>query len=200
MKDSLPTESEITALHKKHAPSEDVFKHVYNHCLAVTKIAEQIMAANDYDIDEELVKAGCMLHDIGTSILIQPEDQISVNYANRGVAGAQVLKDEGLPKSLCDVVEHHVGHGLTAEHIKETYMPLPHRNLTPETTEERLVNYASKLHARIDTPQFNSVESYRKFVTDIGNEYYITDFESLVKEFGEPDLSQLAKELQQKLV
>lgn len=199
MNDTLLTESEIIALHKKYAPSEAVFNAVYSNCQAVWRIAELVLALKEHRLDKELVKAGCLLHDIGTYKLIQPTDTISVGYVNRGVAGEQIIEEEGLPKALGAILAHHVGLGFTKKHIEET-LPLPHRDLTPKTIEERLVAYATKLHSRTDPPQFNSVPTYRKHLKDLDVQYYSDLFEALVDEFGEPDLRLLASEFGQKLV
>jgi len=201
MQKNLPTELEIIELHKKYAPSDEFFNAVYTHCLAVWNIAETIIRSKNLQLDRELVKVACLLHDIGTYSLVQPTDPINVGPVGRGVAGEQILANEGLPKALCAAVAHHVGHGFTKEHIEETLSGIfPTRDLTPKTPEERLVSYASKLHSRSHEPQFNSVNSYRTFLENLENEYYIEEFESLVKEFGEPDLQPLAKEFGQKLV
>lgn len=194
-------ESEIIALHKKYAPSDELFNAVYTHCLAVWRIAEQLIDSQGLQLDRELVKAACLLHDIGTYSLIQSTDPMNAGYAGRGIAGEQLLEKERLPKALCEIVAHHVGHGLTKDHIEETlFGVLPLRDLAPKTIEERLVSYVSKLHSRSDEPQFNSVSAYRTFLKNVGNEYYINEFESLVEEFGEPNLQPLAKEFAHKLM
>lgn len=200
MNNTLPTDSEIIALHKKYAPSEEVFEAVYTHCRAVWRIAESLIAAQKLTLDRELVKAGCLLHDIGTYRLMQPTDPINAGYVGRGVEGEQILREEGLPEALGKIVAHHVGHGFTKELIEKTFVPLPHRDLSPKTIEERLVNYVSKLHARSDPQQFNSVTTYRSYIGNLDNKYYLEDFEALVKEFGEPDLEPLAEEFGHRLV
>jgi len=203
MKNALPTESEIIKLHKKYAPSKDIFDIVYLNCLATWKIALQIIESSKLELNRELVKTGCLLHDIGTYRLIQPEDVAWAGYANRGVVGAEMLKEEGFAKELCNVVAHHVGLGLTKKRISETFLPVPKEDLQPQTTEERLVNYVSKLHSRSDASefnsQFNSVDFYRAFLRKLDSEYELNVFESLVEEFGEPNLNDLASEFNQKL-
>lgn len=201
MENNLPTEAEIIALHKKHAPTEALFNASYSHCLAVWKIAEQLITSQNLNLDQELVKAACLLHDIGIYKLIQPTEPLNVGPAKRGIVAEQMLEEEGLPKALRDIVAHHVGHNLTRERIEEGLLGvLPPRDLTPRTAEERLVNYVSKLHGRSENPQFISVDAYRAFLKKIEEEYYVNDFESLVKEFGEPDLQPLAKEFTEELV
>jgi uncharacterized protein len=55
--DYLSTDTEIIALHKKYAPSKELFNAVYIHCLTVWRIAEQV-AVSGRNIDKELVKRG----------------------------------------------------------------------------------------------------------------------------------------------
>lgn len=206
MENDLPTDAEIIALHKKYAPSEEVFTIVYSHCLTVWRIAEQLLAAKPQKIDQDLVKTGCMLHDIGTYTLLQPNDPIAGNYMGRGVESERILKEEGLPQALCEIVAHHVSLALTKEQIEEGSMlgVVPYRDLNAKTVEERLVNYASKFHARSshpsEKPRFGDVAWYRKLLKDVDVESYSNDFEALVKQFGEPDTASLAKELGQELL
>ena len=205
METHLPTEAEIIALHKKYAPSEEVFNIVYSHCLVVWRIAEQLLAAKPHKLDQELVRAGCMLHDISTYTLLQPTDPIAGNYMGRGVESERILKEEGLPKALCEVVARHVSLAITKKEIEEGMLGVvPGRDLNAKTIEERLVNYASKFHARAsypsEEPRFCDVKWYRKLLKDVDVESYTNDFEALVEQFGEPDTASLAKELGQELL
>jgi HD superfamily phosphodiesterase len=61
----IPTDEEIRALHEKHAPSPAAFGLVFTHCVIVCAIAEQLLARSDLGLDEDLVRAGSLLHDIG---------------------------------------------------------------------------------------------------------------------------------------
>lgn len=199
MKKALPTESDIIDFHKSLAPSEELFDIVHAHSVIVWRIAELCMSAVEHNLDKELVKASCLLHDVGIYKLIKPGDLKSVQYVKRGIVGEKILREQGYPDALCLAVARHVGLGLTRARIEKTFLPLPPRDLAPCTHEERLINYVSKLHVRSDEPQFNSVESYRLFIRNLEDEYNIDIFESLVDEFGEPNLGILAEEFNQKL-
>ena len=203
MNDTLPRDSDIIKLHKKYASSKEVFDVVYANCLITWRIAQQLLSAKQHNLDKELIKAGCLLHDIGSYQSIAESGSLSVSAIDRGVAGEEILQGEGYSDALCSIVASHVGFGLTKEHIEETFVPLPHRNLAPQTAEGRLVSYATKLHTRSATrsgePQFNSVKSYRLLLHNLGNNYYCDELESLVDEFGEPDLSILSEEFNQKV-
>lgn len=191
MEDRLPTETEIVNLHKKYAPSEEIFNRIYGHCEAVWQVAEQLIAAKKLPVDQELVKASCLLLDIGIYKLVQPDDIDTAGYVGRGVASEELLREEGLPAAVCDIVARHVGHALTAERIKATYLPLPARDLSPRTDEERLVNYVSKLHIRSDKPRFTGAQTYLKFLRKYGDSYDIDDFQRMINDFGEPDTNAL---------
>lgn len=62
---TLPTYEEILALHKKYSPSEVAFDLVFTHCQIVRELAEQLISKLGVPVNSELVKAGCLLHDIG---------------------------------------------------------------------------------------------------------------------------------------
>lgn len=200
----LPAESRIIEIHKKHAPSKEMYDIVLLNCRAVWLVAQNIIEMKHLILDTDLVRAACLLHDVGTYKLIQPNDVPWVGYVNRGVVGSEILGDEGCPKYLCNAVRHHAGLGLSKERIIESGIGLPHEDLRPRTIEERLVNYASKLHSRSDSAnsfsQFIKAKSYRKLLGNIGNPYYRDEFEALVDEFGEPDLLSLSRELRQDLI
>jgi len=59
------TPDEIEALHRKYAPSDEVYDLVFTHCLVVRDIAMQLIAKGAFKVNVELVMVGCMLHDIG---------------------------------------------------------------------------------------------------------------------------------------
>lgn len=62
---TLPSASEIEALHRKYAPTESVFELVFTHCKIVSDIATQLAEKSGTNVDIELVRVGCLLHDIG---------------------------------------------------------------------------------------------------------------------------------------
>jgi len=59
----VPTDKEIFALHEKYAPTAEALDLVYQHCLIVCGIAEQLHTRAGLDSDIDLVRAGCLLHD-----------------------------------------------------------------------------------------------------------------------------------------
>jgi uncharacterized protein len=61
----IPTDKEIQTLHEKYAPTREAYDLVYTHCEIVCEIAEQILDRTALDLNADLVRASCLLHDIG---------------------------------------------------------------------------------------------------------------------------------------
>jgi uncharacterized protein len=94
----LPTLQEIEALHKKYAPSDEVFDLVWKHCCIVRDIALQLCNNNALTLDTNLLEAGCLLHDIGVHPLFGADGKLlpDVNYITHGIEGEAILKQEGV--------------------------------------------------------------------------------------------------------
>lgn len=100
-------------------------------------------------LDTEFIEEAAMLHDIG--IFLTYADGIFCDgplpYIAHGLAGELLLMSEGLP-AHARVCALHTGAGLTAEEIRRQKLPLPERNLLPETMEEKLICYADKFFSK----------------------------------------------------
>jgi len=118
------------------------------HADAVTKKALKI-AKNLEGIDEDLVYRGAMLHDIGVVFTYIPElnPQGKHPYIAHGIIGREILEKEGLLKEAL-ICERHIGVGLTKEDIMKQGLPLPLRDMVPQTLEEKLVAYADKFFSK----------------------------------------------------
>lgn len=188
----MPTNEDIIALHKKYAPNDTAFERVYGHCLVVWEIAQQLLSWQHQPVDIDVVRAGCLLHDIGVYRLYGDDGKLhGENYIQHGFLGEQILQGEGYPEVLWRVASHHTGTGLTKEDIARGKLPLPPGDYTAETIEERLVMYADKFHSKTEPPQLNSVQWYRRHIAQFGVQK-ADQFDALVREFGEPDLVPIA--------
>lgn len=186
----------IKRLHKKYAPNEQVFNHVYSHCAIVAEIAEWcVNNADIQDVDKELLQAACLLHDIGTYVYFTDDAHIMNErlYPQHAVFGAGLLRGEGLPE-IADLVETHVLLGLSKKEILEKPWPLPARDYVPETIEGRLLCYADRFHSK--NPTFNDFESFAdRLQKDLPEQ--AEKFRAWSKEFGIPDVAALAKKYNQ---
>ncbi|MEV8517117.1 HDIG domain-containing metalloprotein [Dactylosporangium sp. NPDC051484] len=187
----IPGDDEIRALHERLAPTPAVFDLVYVHCEIVARIAEQVVAPG---VDAALVRAGCLLHDIGVYRLA-PADA----YIRHGLLGYEVLAELGFPERLARFCSHHTGVGLTRDDVRRQDLPLPLGDYVAETAEERLVMYADKFHSKSTPPCFVSAAAYTVAVTRFGEDKAAV-FKAMVAEYGEPDLSPLAAEYGHRIV
>lgn len=196
---SLPTDEEIRALHEKYAPNRETFDRVYGHCQIVAEIADELLAAKPQpEINRDLVHAGCLLHDIGAYKVFDVTSEFNDSkYIQHGIRGEEILTAEGYDQALAHIASHHTGVGLTAAHIEQANLPLPHQDFLAETAEERLVMYADKFHSKV--PALNSFETYRTRTQRFG-EGNAAQFDKLAEEFGKPEhLAELAAKYDQPL-
>ena len=191
----IPTPEEIRALHLRHAPSQQAFDRVYGHCEIVWHIARQLLdgLGSGPTVDRDLVRAGCLLHDIGVYRLFDGDGGFDgKNYIRHGVLGHGILRDEGFPEALCRFCSCHTGVGLTADDIVRQGLPLPVADYSAVSEEERLVMYADKFHSKSTPPRFHTADTYAAYVGRFGADK--TDaFTALRKDFGEPDVLSLAE-------
>ncbi|MFF4172232.1 HD domain-containing protein [Streptomyces sp. NPDC001744] len=184
----IPSVDEIRALHRKHAPHEAAFHRVFTHCEIVWRIAESLMSRLDGGVDPELVRAGCLLHDIGVYRLYDTGGRLDGrNYIRHGLLGHEILAAEGLPEAVCRFCSHHTGVGLTREDVLAQGLPLPPADYVAVTPEERLVMYADKFHSKSTPPRFLTPDTYAVSVSRFGPDK-VAAFGALRAEFGDPEL------------
>lgn len=187
----IPDHDEIRALHERLAPTLAAFDLVYTHCEIVARIAEQLMVPG---VDAALVRAGCLLHDVGVYRLVPGEA-----YIRHGPLGYEALAELGLSETLARFCAHHTGVGLTRDDVLRQDLPLPLDDYLAETAEERLVMYADKFHSKSTPPRFVSAAAYTVAVTRFGEEKAAA-FTAMVDEYGEPDLTPLVAEYGHRIV
>jgi uncharacterized protein len=199
----VPTDQEILALHEKHAPNAAALDSVYTHCVIVCGIAVQLHSQDsrqhrsgrggDLAIDLALVRAGCLLHDIGVYRLYDPSGALNhAEYIRHGVLGYELLRQEGLPEVICRFASHHTGVGLTREDVLRQELPLPPRDYLAQTAEERLVMYADKFHSKTTPPTLLTADAYAARVRRFGEDK-VAAFEAMRASFGEPDLAPFSR-------
>ena len=187
----IPPDEEIRALHERHAPSADAFGLVYPHCVIVAGIAEQLLARSDLGLDEHLVRAGSLLHDIGVYRLYDAAGRLDhAQYVRHGLLGHELLSAEGFPEAICRFSSCHTGMGLSRDDVRRQGLPLPARDYLAVSGEEQLVMYADKFHSKTDPPAFVTADSYAAGIRRFGDDKAAA-FASMRRRFGEPDLALL---------
>lgn len=190
---TLPTYEEIVALHKKYAPSQAAFDLVFTHCQIVWELAEQLIKKSGLSVNAELVKVGCLLHDIGVYRLYLPDGEIDhARYIKHGTEGYVLLRKEGFDEQLCRFASCHTGVGLTKQEIEAEGLPIPPADYLAETIEEQLVMYADKFHTKTTPPKFMTADTYAEKQKKFGQEKE-ERFRQFQKYFGTPNLEPLAE-------
>jgi uncharacterized protein len=184
----VPTDAAIRALHEQHAPTPEALDLVYTHCVIVCGIAEQLHARSGAGASLDLVRAGCLLHDVGVYRLYDDAGRLDhANYLRHGILGHELLRQEGFPEVICRFASHHTGVGLSREDVLRQELPLPPGDYLAETPEETLVMYADKFHSKTKPPALLTADAYAASVRRFGQDK-VAAFESMRATFGEPDL------------
>lgn len=155
------------------------------HSRLVADKALRCVEARGLDVDREFVEEAAMLHDIGIFMCDAPDICChgSLPYICHGVEGRRILEAEGLLRHAL-VCERHTGSGLTIADIEAQNLPLPHRDMTPRTTEERLICYADKFFSKSgDITREKSLERVVASMARHGRDT-LDRFLSLHREFG----------------
>ena len=119
---------EIEILKKEKTPP-----NVIDHCIAVCKKALKI-AQNFPEADLDLIRKGALLHDIGRS---------RTHDITHAVVGAKIARRYGYPEDVLNIIERHIGAGITLEEAKS--LGLGEKSYVPETLEEKIVAHADNL-------------------------------------------------------
>lgn len=112
---------------------EETPENVIEHSKAVYKKA-MVIAANFKNADKDLIKKGALLHDIGRS---------KTHGISHAVEGAKIVKQYGYPEEVQNIVERHIGAGITEE--ESVKLGLPKKPYIPQTIEEKIVAHADNL-------------------------------------------------------
>lgn len=165
---------------------------MFTHCEIVWSVAEQLIAASAVAVDAALVRAGCLLHDIGVYRLYDVDGRLDqANYVRHGLLGHELLAAEGFPEELCRFCSCHTGVGLTKLDVECQGLSLPPADYLAVSAEERLVMYADKFHSKTTPPKFVSADSYAAYVGRFGEDK-VAAFQSMRGTFGDPALTGLA--------
>ena len=119
---------EIELLRKENTP-----ENVIDHCKAVYLKAMKI-ATNFDNADKELIRKGALLHDIGRS---------RTHGIRHAIEGVEIAKKYGYPQEVLNIIERHIGAGITAEEAIK--LGLPKKSYIPQTLEEKIVAHADNL-------------------------------------------------------
>ena len=138
-----------------YRPGSMAYEVLVRHCEAVAAAAVSVARqVPDLASEETFIHQAAMLHDIGIFQVHAPEIGCFGKdpYVCHGWRGARILKQHGLPRHA-RVCERHVGIGLTAGDIASQGLPLPGRDMCPETMEEQIICYADLFFSKMPPPE-----------------------------------------------
>lgn len=157
----------------KYYPEENQLRHILlNHSRSVADKALWIADRHpELGLDHDFLYEAAMLHDIG--IFLTDADGIycfgDKPYICHGYLGADLLRAEGYPRHAL-VCERHTGAGLSLESIISQQLPLPHRQMLPESEEEQVICFADKFFSKTRLDQEKSIQKARKSLERYGVE------------------------------
>ncbi|MFQ5888088.1 MAG: TIGR00295 family protein [Candidatus Hydrothermarchaeales archaeon] len=131
---------------------------VIKHCIAVSKKACEIGDMVLIEVDRDLIRLGALFHDIG---------RCKTHGIDHGVAGAEIARELGYPEKVVDIIERHLGAGISVEEAGTLELPL--KDYTPKTPEEKIVSYADSL--TFGTKFVSFEESLKKFKKSLGEDH-----------------------------
>jgi len=99
--------------------------------------------------DLDFIYEAALLHDIGIFYTRAPAIGCHGDYPYvcHGYLGRRLLDDLGLPRHGL-VCERHVGAGLSLAEIRAHGLPVPERDMIPESIEEQIVCFADKFFSK----------------------------------------------------
>ena len=112
---------------------ENTPENVIEHSIAVYRKAMKI-ATNFDNADENLIKKGALLHDIGRS---------KTHGITHAIEGVKIAERYGYDKDVLNIIERHIGAGITEKEAEK--LGLPVKSYLPETLEEKIVAHADNL-------------------------------------------------------
>jgi uncharacterized protein len=145
----------IDRFYKQDDPARAI---LLTHSRCVADKALEVAHRLDTPVDLAFIEEAAMLHDIGILATDAPNIHCygSEPYLRHGPIGHNMLMELGLPKHA-RVCERHTGVGLSAEDILKNQLPLPARDMRPETLEEQIICYADNFYRKtpglLTTPQ-----------------------------------------------
>ena len=185
----LPNMIEIAQiLNRYYLPGEPITVLLWRHSQQVATLATKIAHNNPHlHIDLTFLHEAAMLHDIGVFRTNAPSIYCHGNaqYIQHGIIGAELLRAEGL-EAHARVCECHIGVGLSIQDIIEQNLPLPHRDMLPETLEEKLVCYADNFFSKSQPDVQRTFTQVRNSIARFGNEN-VERFDKLAQLFGKID-------------
>lgn len=161
----------IKIIQSYYTKDSELYNLLLKHSVAVANKALQVAEAANLVVDRDFVREAAMLHDIGVCETYAPKIYCvgERSYISHGIIGAEMLRSLGMEEHA-RVCERHTGAGLTAEEILRDGLPLPAKDMLPETVEECLICYADKFFSKSNPNKELSIGMIEQGLAAYGDE------------------------------
>ena len=150
---------------KKYYEEESIlYKILLDHSFSVADKALSIAKMHpEMNLDIAFIYEAAMLHDIGIFRTNAPDIHCfgEFPYICHGYLGSDIMKNEGFPRHAL-VCERHTGAGISLENILKNNLPVPKRDMLPESLEEQLICFADKFYSKTRPDKEKAIDKIRK--------------------------------------
>jgi len=165
--------------------STDLYRVLVVHSQHVRDKALEVAAKHpELNLNTGFIAEAAMLHDLGIFLCNAPGIHChgTHQYIEHGYLGADILRKEGLPRHAL-VCERHTGMGLSLKTIVNKKLPLPERDMIPESMEEKVICYADKFYSKTKLNEAHSVDHIRCMLANFG-QWEVEQFDDWHNLFG----------------
>jgi len=174
------------ALLEKYFHDPYAFRIILEHSrMVAAKALQTARNLEEMGLDLNFLEEAAMLHDIGVCRTAAPKFHCHgiEPYIRHGIIGKEILEAEGFPRHAL-VCERHIGVGLSVADIRSQRLPLPEKDMTPQTLEEKIVCFADLFYSK-SPGKSGKEKSIDKVKTglEIFGEHKVMIFEGWLKDF-----------------
>ena len=151
-------------INKYYTKGTELYDIYMSHTTDVTDKALTIAQKHpELAVNTGFIEEAGMLHDIGIFLTNAPHIACKGTYPYicHGYLGRELLAQEGYPKHGL-VCERHTGTGLSLETIVNRKLPIPHRDMQPQSLEEKMICFADKFFSKSRLGQEKPVKRIRQ--------------------------------------
>ncbi len=161
---------QLLARYLEGKPLEIVLEHSRHVADLALEVADRLALPEETLV---FIEEAALLHDVGVCQVHAPSLGLHGThpYIMHGVLGRTILEGEGLPLHAL-VCERHTGVGLTLNDIVRQALPLPQRDMCPESLSEQIICFADLFYSKKPgrLAERKTVDTVRKKLLPFGEE------------------------------
>jgi len=162
----------VEIIKKYYQEGTELYEMLLDHSFSVADKSLCIAQIHpEMGLDSAFIYEAAMLHDIGIFKTNSADIHCygELPYICHGYLGSEILNEEGYPRHAL-VCERHTGAGLTLENIIKNNLPVPKRDMVPESMEEQLICFADKFYSKTRPQKEKSIDKIRKNLSKHGED------------------------------